>query len=73
MIPNAYIGKYHITLGLAVTRRITSPSVGEWNIVMSLSVCPHAYVRNLTMSKLHQILCPRYQWPWLDLSLAAFR
>lgn len=42
MIPNAYIGKYHITLGLAVTLRITSPSVGEWNIVMSLSVCPHA-------------------------------
>ena len=41
-------------------RLITSPLVGERNILMSMSVCvfmcPRAYLQNYT-SDLHQILC----------------
>jgi len=55
-----------------------SALVGEWRIVISLSVCvsvylcPRAYVWN-RWTVLHAILCADPLWPWLGPPLVALR
>jgi len=61
---------------------ITSPMAGVQSIVISMCVCLSVvrvfvclstHISKNHTSKLHQIFCTCYLWPWLGLPLTAMR